>query len=96
MPCCLVIVATMFPRVVLFGMWLTGYGGNAFESILWPVLGFFFMPFTTAFYAIGINERGDIGGWALALIILGVILDLGSHGGSANRAQYQYVEYRRH
>lgn len=95
MPCCLAILAAMFPRLVLFIMWLTGYGGRAFDTVLWPLLGFFLMPFTTAFYAIGINEHGEMRGWALALVILGVFFDLGTHGGSASRGRVQYVEYRK-
>lgn len=87
MPCCLMIVAAMFPRLALFIMWLTGYGGRAFETALWPVLGFFFMPFTTCAYAIGMNEHGSISGWALALLIIGVLFDLSSHGGGARTAR---------
>lgn len=87
MPCCLLALAAFFPRIALIVMWLGGYGGAAFESVLWPVLGFIFMPFTACAYAIGINEHGAINGWALALVIVGVILDLGSHGGGG--AQYR-------
>jgi len=90
MPCCLLIVASMFPRLGLFVMWMTGYGARAFQTALWPLLGFFFMPFTTCAYAIGINEHGGINGWALAVLIIGVIMDLGSHGGGARRARVVY------
>lgn len=82
MPCCLLSLAALFPRVALFLMWIAGYGGRAFESVLWPLLGFFLMPFTTCAYAIGINEAGGFQGWTLVLLIVGVILDLGNHGGS--------------
>ncbi len=91
MPCCLMIIAAMFPRFALFVMWLTGYGGRAFHSALWPLLGFFFMPFTTCFYAIGMNEHGGISGWALALLILGVVLDIGNNGGGAHRARREFL-----
>ncbi len=92
MPCCLMIVAAMFPRLALFVMWLTGYGGDAFESAVWPFLGFFFMPFTTCAYAIGMNENGGIHGWSLAVVIIGVVMDVGSHGGGAKSAQMRYVK----
>jgi len=96
MPCCLMIVAAFFPRIALFVMWLTGYGGEAFKTALWPLLGFFFMPFTTCAYAIGMNEHGSIDGWALALVIIGVLFDLGSHGGGAQKAKgYYYVHEKR-
>ncbi len=90
------IIASMFPRLALVVMWITGYGGKAFETALWPVLGFFFMPFTACAYAIGKNEHGDISGWALALLILGVMLDLGSHGGQVKtRKTLVYARRRR-
>lgn len=82
--CCLGIIAVIFPRVALFGMWLTGYAGFAFDTVVWPVLGFFFMPYTTCAYAIAMNEIGELRGWGMALLIIGVFLDLGSHGGGAS------------
>jgi hypothetical protein len=82
MGCCLGVLGLMFPRIALVVMWVAGYGGRAFETMLWPLLGFFLMPYTTCAYAIAMNERGEIAGWGLALLILGVFFDLGSHGGS--------------
>jgi hypothetical protein len=76
-------------------MWLGGYGNAAFETALWPLLGFVFMPFTTCAYAIGINEHGAIDGWALALVIVGALLDLGSHGGGARYQQVRTVRVER-
>ena len=92
MPCCLIVVAAIFPRLTLIGMWLSGYGGRAYDTVLWPVLGFFFMPYTACAYAISINQIGAVHGWGLALLILGVIFDLGSHGGGAagGRHHWQY------
>lgn len=94
MPCCLMAVAAFFPRVALFIMWLTGYGGRAFETVLWPLLGFFFMPFTTCGYAIAENSFGGVDGMGLALVIIGVILDLGSHGGGAKTTSARYRRVR--
>jgi len=91
MPCCLAVLAVMFPRFALFVMWLTGYGGAAFETVLWPLLGFFFMPFTTCGYAIAMNEAGAIEGWGLAILIIGVLLDVGGHGTSGHAVRYQRV-----
>jgi len=95
MGCCLGVIAVAFPRIALFVMWLAGYGGQAFETRLWPVLGFFFLPYTTCAYAIAVNSLGGLTGWGLALLILGVVLDLGSHGGSASGgARYRRVRMR--
>lgn len=94
MPCCLMIVAAMFPRLALVIMWFTGYGGEAFKTALWPLLGFFFMPFTTCAYAIGMNEKGAIEGWALALVVIAAVFDLSSHGGGARTVRTRYVTTR--
>ena len=83
MPCLLVLIAVIAPRLALVLMWLFVYTAHAFETRLWPLLGFFFMPYTTCAYAIGMNENGGFHGWSLVLLIVGVVLDLGSHGGSA-------------
>lgn len=82
MPCCAMILAAFFPRLTLIIFWLTGYGGRAFDTVVWPVLGFLFMPYTACAYAIALNSFGGLKGIGLALLILGIFLDLGNHGGS--------------
>lgn len=82
MPCLLVLIGAFFPRVVLVLIWLTGYGGQAFQSIIVPLAGFFLMPYTTLAYAIAMNEVGAIQGMGLALVIVGVVFDLGGWGGT--------------
>jgi hypothetical protein len=76
---------------------LTGYLGPAFDTVLWPFLGFFFMPYTTCAYAIGINEAGGFQGWSLIVLIIGVMLDFTGHGGTAagGRSRYMHIEYRK-
>ena len=44
--------------VVLF----SDYIGSAYETTLWPVLGFFFMPLTTLSYAFAMNSNGSVDG----------------------------------
>ena len=96
MPCLLGCLAIAFPRFTLALMWLFGYTGRAFDTYLWPLLGFFFMPFTTCAYAIALNEFGGIRGAGLALLIIGVLLDFGGQGGGGAKSyQYYYVRRRR-
>lgn len=82
MPCLLVLIGAFFPRVVLVLIWLTGYGGQAFQSIIVPLAGFFLMPYTTLAYAIAMNEVGAVQGLGLVLVIVGVVFDLGGWGGT--------------
>lgn len=96
MGCCLGIVAILFPRVALVVMGLSSYGGRAFDTLLWPVLGFVFMPYTTCAYAFALNSLQGLQGWGLAVLIAGVILDLGSHGGGAHSGRYHYQRVRVH
>ena len=90
MPCCLIAAAAFFPRIVLFILWLTGYTQDVFDTVLWPLLGFVFMPFTTCAYAIGVGERGELSGWALLLVLVGVFLDISSWGGGERFRRKRY------
>ena len=81
MGCCVIVLAMMaMPRGVVLVMWLSGYLSRAYETMLWPLLGFFFMPWTTAAYAICMNNWGGVRDGGLVLMVIAVILDLGSHG----------------
>lgn len=67
--------------VVIF----SGYIGRAFQTTLWPFLGFLFMPLTTLAYGWAINSRGSVAGVHLVLVVVAVLIDLGLIGGSASR-----------
>ncbi|MBL7648895.1 MAG: hypothetical protein JNK74_22190 [Candidatus Hydrogenedentes bacterium] len=82
MPCLMILIGAFFPRVVLVLVWLTGYGARAFDSTIVPLAGFFVMPYTTLAYAIAMNEVGAVHGLGLALVIVGVVFDLGGWGGT--------------
>jgi hypothetical protein len=93
MPCILVALALFVPRVVLFFIWLlTNWFSQAFETAIWPVLGFFFMPYTTlAYMAAMVNNNHQVSGGWLVLLIVAVIFDLGASG-SAGRRRRAYLE----
>jgi hypothetical protein len=85
MPCLIGCLALSAPRfaivlVVLF----SNYIGRAYETTLWPFLGFLVMPLTTLAYAWAINSRGSVEGLHLAVVVLAVLIDLGLIGGSAS------------
>ena len=68
--------------VVLF----SDYLGRAYETTIWPLLGFFFMPLTTLSYAFAINDNGSVDGMYLVLVVITVLMDLGLVGaGSKTR-----------
>jgi hypothetical protein len=69
------------PRFVMVVLWIfTNYLGRAYDGIIVPLLGFFFLPTTTLTYAIAENETGGLKGWGLVLVIIGVLFDLGIWG----------------
>ncbi len=84
MPCLVVLIALIFPRLAIFLVWLFGdYLENAYLTFLWPFLGFIFMPYTTLAYAAAVNENGGVSGIWLLLLIFAVLADLSSNGSSA-------------
>lgn len=84
MGCLIALLGLITPRVVLAVLWLfTNYLDRAFGSYFWPLLGFFFLPTTTIAYALAENEFDGVRGWGLAIVILGVAIDLGLLGGGA-------------
>lgn len=67
--------------VVIF----SDYIGRAYQTMLWPLLGFVFMPLTTLAYAWAIHSRGSVQGVYLIVVVVAVLIDLGLIGGSASR-----------
>jgi hypothetical protein len=84
MPCLLILMALFLPRLTIFLIWLfsNGYFGRAYHTVLWPFLGFLFMPVTTLAYAFAMNSNnGSVSGGYLVLVIVAVLVDLGIIGG---------------
>jgi hypothetical protein len=78
---CLALMAPRFAIVLV--VLLSDYIGRAYESMLWPFLGFLFMPLTTLAYAWAINSRGSVEGFQLLVVVVAILMDLGLLGGSA-------------
>ncbi|HEY3495530.1 MAG TPA: hypothetical protein VGK73_12625 [Polyangiaceae bacterium] len=92
MPCLIGCLALVFPRLALVLLWLFGgdYLGRAYESWIFPVLGFVFLPLTTLAFAFGMNSLGSPTqmeplGWVL--VALAAAADLGLIGRGAKDAQ---------
>jgi len=91
--CCLLTTLLLLgPRAGILVWWLLDNArwSVAFESWIWPLLGFLFAPWTTLAYVLVIPGGIVLFDW----IILGiaVLLDLSSwFGGYRNRRQVPYV-----
>lgn len=84
MPCLLVLIAFFVPRVAIVLLVLfSDYIGRATSTVLWPLLGFFFAPYTTLAYAWAINSSGKLAGFQLVVFVIAILMDLSAHGSAA-------------
>jgi hypothetical protein len=86
MGCIFAIIALAVPRVLMFIIFMmTGWFGYAFETRMWSILGFVFMPYTTLAYLAAMlnNNHALTGGW-LALFIAAMIVDVTHWGGGGH------------
>jgi len=87
MGCLIALLALITPRLVLFFVWIfTPYVSRAFNSFIWPLLGFIFLPFTTLIYSLVWKPGVGVTGWAWLWVALAFLLDLSWHSGSGYRA----------
>lgn len=87
MPILLILFGLLAPRVTLLIAGCAGAFNGVWQSLLWPVLGFLFLPYTTLAYGIAIAYAGGVQGMGLVLVIVGVLFDLGTSGESARRGR---------
>ena len=80
---CLALSAPRFAIALV--VFFSDYIGNAYQTTLWPFVGFLFMPLTTLAYAWAINSRGAVAGLHLLVVVVAVLIDLGLVGGSASK-----------
>ena len=84
MPCLVGLLALFTPRLaIILVVIFSDYLGQAYQTVLWPLLGFLFMPTTTLAYAWAINARGSVSGLGLVIVVLAVLIDLGLLGTGA-------------
>lgn len=86
--CCFFTSLVLFgPRLAILVWWLVNQARweLAFDSFIWPLLGFIFAPWTTIMYVLVFP--GGVTGFDWVWIGLGVLADLGSYvgGGYGNR-----------
>ncbi|MFW5653547.1 MAG: hypothetical protein ACOC0P_05835 [Planctomycetota bacterium] len=86
---CIIIalLSLIAPRLtIILIVIFSDYIGRAYDTVLWPLLGFIFLPLTTLAYAWGWHSTaGDPwqGGHAF-VIVLALLIDLGLVGGGGH------------
>jgi len=87
MGCLGFIIGVIFPRLFsIYAYFFTDWFYGVFQSTIWPVAGFLFLPHTVLWYSVVINWFH--GHWSLGTVIgmvVAVIIDLGTYGVYANR-----------
>lgn len=74
--CLLAIISLFMPRLIIFGIYLfTDWISLAYETAIWPFLGFLFMPFTTLAYMAAMLH-GGLEGWWIVILIVAVLADM--------------------
>lgn len=94
MCCALTILLLLGPRVLNVFWWLfrPAYWNEAFTSMIWPILGIIFVPWTTLMYML--LYRGGITGFEWIWIGLGLAADIASYGGGAYGNRDQLPMYK--
>ena len=77
MPCLIVLIALLAPRILIlllyfFSSWFDGL----FANLLWPILGFIFLPTTLLWYTVVQNVYDGVwGGLQILGLIVAVLID---------------------
>jgi hypothetical protein len=78
MPCFFVLLALAVPRLAIALLWFfTNWFHGLFDSVLWPILGFVFLPTTLLWYTAVQHWFG--GAWTLwpvVGIVVALLMDL--------------------
>ena len=87
MPCLLAAFALAAPRLTLLALWfLQAWFRELFPNLLWPILGFIFLPTTLIWYA---AVQHWFGGewtlWPIVGLVIALAIDVSPAGGKRRR-----------
>ncbi len=87
MGCIFLVLGLITPRVAIVLLWLfSNWFTGVYHTILIPILGFIFLPYTLLWYSVVINFFDGVWGfWQVIIMVLAILFDLSSWGGSARR-----------
>lgn len=86
MPLLLGLIGLFAPRFLIILLWIfSNWFEGVFETKLWPILGFIFLPLTLLWYSAVTNWfYGDWNWWKVIVLIVAIIADLSSERSAAN------------
>lgn len=89
MPCLVLLLAFIGPRVALVGMALfSNVLSRSMDGILLPLIGFFLLPWTTLAYAFTWNlGTNEVAGFEWIVVGFAFLVDIGVVGGARRGRQ---------
>jgi hypothetical protein len=88
--CLFFLLLILSPRAAIIFWWIfePGRWDAAFGSVVWPILGFVFLPWTTLMW-VAVAPFGNVAGWDWLWLALGFLADISSlsSSGYANRGR---------
>jgi hypothetical protein len=88
MPCFLVLLAFLTPRLVVALLWFFSHWFQGiFPSVLWPILGFVFLPTTLLWYtAVQHWFAGQWTLWPIVGLVVAILIDMSPAKGRRRRS----------
>ena len=89
MPCLVAILALATPRLLVALLWFfSRWFDGVFTSLLWPILGFIFLPTTLLWYtAVQHWFQGQWTLWPIVGLVLALMIDISPAGGRRRRVE---------
>jgi hypothetical protein len=83
MPCFLVVLALITPRLAIAVLWFfTTWFRGIFDALLWPILGFIFLPTTLLWYTAVHHWYGGVWStWPVVGLVIALLFDLSPASG---------------
>lgn len=88
-PCLFVVLALLTPRLVVALLWFfSRWFDGVFTTILWPILGFIFLPTTLLWYsAVQHWFAGQWSLWPVVGLVVALLVDLSPAKGGRRRTR---------
>jgi len=87
MPCLFVVLALATPRLAIALLWFfTEWFEGLFDTVMWPILGFIFLPTTLLWYTAVQNWfGGEWTLWPIVGLVFSLLFDLSPAKGAERR-----------
>jgi hypothetical protein len=87
MPCLFALIALSAPRIVIAALWFfSNWFKGMFPGLLWPLLGFIFLPTTLLWYtAVQRWWAGQWTLWPIVGLVIALMIDISPAGGRRRR-----------